>query len=108
MITPTLSSLEIGRGEQSVHLWLFQICNKPPGALFEGDFANLLAPHDMLRAVNRHEMTECVNCRQTLIARGCPAATDFFNVNQKPTPTLPPPLNHAALTPLTAPFPPPN
>src|SRR5580700_7556782 len=88
MIAPTLSSLEIGRGEQSVHLWLFQVRNEPLGALFEGDCANLLAPRDMLRAANGHEMTERVNCRQTLIARGCTAAAGFFKVNEKPSHTL--------------------
>src|SRR5260370_21383055 len=85
MIAPTLSSLEIGRGEQSVHLWLFQVRNEPLGALFEGDCANLLAPRDMFRAVNGHEMTERVNCRQTLIARGCTAAAGFFKVIEKPS-----------------------
>src|SRR5260370_6753837 len=88
MIAPTLSSLEIRRGEESVHFLLFQVRNKPLGALLEGDCANLLAPRDMLRAVNGHEMTERVNCRQTLIARGCTTAADFFKVNEKRSHTV--------------------
>src|SRR5438876_3377732 len=94
MVTPSLSSPEVGSGEQGVHLWLLQIRNQPPGALFEGDCPNLLAPRDMLRAVNGHEMTECVDCRQALIACGYTTAAALFNVNEKPRHTLLRYINH--------------
>src|SRR5438128_7872843 len=48
----------------------------------------------MLRAVNGHEMTECVDCRQALIACGYTTAAALFNVHEKPRHTLLRYVNH--------------
>src|SRR5260370_5363907 len=94
MVPPSLSGFEIWCGEQSIHLRLLQIRDHSLCALLERDCPNLFAPRDMFRAVNGHEMTESVDCGQTLIPRGCAAAADLFDVGKKPANALLPEFDH--------------
>jgi hypothetical protein len=88
MISPPLSGLKIGRGEQGIHLLLLQIRDHSFGALFERDCPNLFAPRDMFWAVSGDEMTESMDRGEALISRGCAAVTDFLDLGKKPTDAL--------------------
>src|ERR1035441_1007753 len=84
MVPSSLSGFEIWCGEQGIHLRLLQVRDHSLGALLERDCPNLFAPSNVFRAVNGHEMTESVDCGQTLIPRGDAAAADLFDLGKKP------------------------
>jgi hypothetical protein len=69
MIPSALRALGVGGSEESIHFRLFQIGDWSLGAFLERYDADLLAPGDMLGAVQAHKASQRVDCSQALIPR---------------------------------------